>query len=363
MSRRGHDVVVVGAGPWGLASAWRSAAAGMRVALVDDGGPPAAGVAAGMLGARSEVDRQDPELLPLLRDALARWPAFSRALAADAGESPGDRYPGAILAASRPEHLEVVRAAGSALVAAEDPAEWLPGSALRRSEPALGPAVAGGLALPEEGEVDPRRLLSALRSACRARGVETVEAEAVGVRRARAGGFLVDLATAGSVPADEVVVAAGHRTSALASGSTLRPVKGQILRLRAEPGLLERTVRTPSVYVVPRSGGEIVVGATVEERADLEVTAGAVLQLLEEAFRVCPDLAETDLVEASAGLRPAAAHGRPLLGRMTPTGPVVASGGYRHGVLLAPLAADAVMEELGGLAASTRGSSTIAGSP
>jgi len=131
----------------------------------------------------------------------------------------------------------------------------------------------------------------------------------------------------------------------------VRPVKGQVLRLAPRPGRdapIARTVRTPAVYLVPRPGGEVVVGATVEEAADRTVTVGAVHDLLDEAVRVVPDVRELALIEAAAGRRPATPDGLPALGVDPEDGLVWAAGGYRHGILLAPLAAHAVARAAAG---------------
>jgi len=122
----------------------------------------------------------------------------------------------------------------------------------------------------------------------------------------------------------------------------VRPVKGQILRLRGTRPA-QRILRTQLVYVVPRASGETIVGATVEERGfDTTVTAGAVHELLREAYRLVPEIAELELVELSAGLRPGSPDNRPFVA-MLDDGPIVACGHYRNGVLLAPLTADAVV--------------------
>jgi glycine oxidase len=124
-------------------------------------------------------------------------------------------------------------------------------------------------------------------------------------------------------------------------------VKGQIVRLRgrADDPVLERTIRTPEVYVVPRATGEVVVGATVEERGfDTTVTAGAVHELLREAYRAVPELAELEFAEASAGLRPGTPDNAPIVERTSIDGLLLATGHYRNGILLAPTAADLVAE-------------------
>jgi glycine oxidase len=148
--------------------------------------------------------------------------------------------------------------------------------------------------------------------------------------------------------AGRVVVAAGVATADLdgldpALASALRPVKGQILQLRGPRPLLRHVVRLPTAYLVPRDDGRLVVGATVEERGlDTTVTAGAVLELLRRAVEAVPDVAELELVESAAGLRPGTRDNAPVIGELAPGGPIAAFGHYRNGILLAPATAEAV---------------------
>jgi glycine oxidase len=108
-------------------------------------------------------------------------------------------------------------------------------------------------------------------------------------------------------------------------------------------------VRTPEIYLVPRADGELVVGATVEERgSDETVTAGGVLELLRAAYEVLPGVSELELVDASAGLRPTAPDNKPIIGRSRLEGLVWATAHWRNGILLAPVTADGVAELLAG---------------
>jgi glycine oxidase len=151
-----------------------------------------------------------------------------------------------------------------------------------------------------------------------------------------------------TVRARQVVVAAGAWTGALVD-VPVRPLKGQVLRLRdpAGPGLLQRTLRFSHVYVVPRGDGRYVVGATTEERGfDTAVTAGGVYELLRDAGELVPGIAELELEETLAGLRPATPDTLPVIGRRGDV--IVASGHGRDGVLLAPLTGDLVADLLTG---------------
>src|SRR5204862_220201 len=142
-------------------------------------------------------------------------------------------------------------------------------------------------------------------------------------------------------------VAAGMlRPAGELGGLPVRPVKGQLVRLRG-PGVLRRVVRGWSdgheAYLVPRPDGEVVVGATSEERRDATVTAGAVLDLLRAAVDLVPELAEYALSETQVGFRPGTPDNAPIIGELRP-GLLVATGHYRNGVLLAPVTADAVAD-------------------
>jgi glycine oxidase len=101
--------------------------------------------------------------------------------------------------------------------------------------------------------------------------------------------------------------------------------------------------------MVPREDGRLLVGATVSERGfDTTVTAGGVHELLREAYRTIPDVAEMELVEARAGLRPGSPDNAPLIGPGRAEGLLIASGHFRNGVLLTPATAEAVAAMLAG---------------
>ena len=126
-------------------------------------------------------------------------------------------------------------------------------------------------------------------------------------------------------------------------------MKGQILRLRpsqSQPVPLRHVLRTEEVYLVPRPTGEVVVGATVEEKGfDTSPTAGGVFELLRSAGELLPGIREMELAEVRAGLRPGTPDNVPLLGPAAPN-LVAATGHYRNGILLAPVTADGIAELL-----------------
>jgi glycine oxidase len=342
-----YDAVVVGAGVIGLACAWRAAQGGLRTLVVerDEPGAGASGVAAGMLAPVTEAEFGEERLLRLNLDSAALWPSFAAELAERSGVDTGFRASGAlVVAADRDDGEELRRLYRFQRDELGLKVEWLGSRDARRLEPRLSPRVSGAILAPDEAHVEPRAVVRALAAAFAHEGGELLTRTAV--ESVAPGG--VTLASGEQVEARHVVVAAGCWSGAFDGAPAVRPVKGQILRLRGAEPLTQRLVRTPRCYVVSRASGEVVVGATVEERGfDTTVTAGGVHRLLEAAWEVLPEIEELELVEAAARLRPGTPDNAPVIGERD--GVIWATGHYRNGVLLAPVTATAVAELLAGV--------------
>ena len=357
------DVVVVGAGIVGLAVAWRLAARrGLGVVVVDRGVPgrEASWVGAGMLAPATEAQFGEEELLALTLAGNVCWDGFAAELEAASGLPAGLRRCGTLHLALDRDEVESLRRLHRFQADAGLPVEWLTPSRARELEPGLAPACAGGILSPHEGEVDPRQTCAALLRACEQAGVHVLAGDAV-VEALLDGDGGSDGATTDGDAIRGVLTASGTRIKAghvvLATGAwgapwlpaaarpPVRPVKGQIVNLSHPAGepIAEHVVWTPGIYVVPRADGRVCLGATVEEQGfDVTVTAGGVHELLREAYRVLPAVAELDFVEAIAGLRPGSPDNMPLLGHGALDGLIVATGHYRNGILLAPITAEVV---------------------
>ncbi|MEJ2867307.1 glycine oxidase ThiO [Actinomycetospora sp. OC33-EN08] len=353
----GERIVVVGAGVAGTTAAWVAARdhAATEVVLVDPApGSGASWVAGGMLAPITEAWPGEREVLDLGAASLARWPAFAAAVEEASGRRVGLRTEGTlgvvVDAADREDLDRVVEH----LRAWGRDAERLTGRETRRREPALGPAVRAGIAVPDDLAVDNRMLLAALREAARQAGV---------VERAEAVHAVVDEGVelaSGVLPADRVVVAAGAWSAALhpALADLVRPVKGEILRLRARSGSLPppaHTVRAAvsgrSVYAVPRDDGRLVLGATQYEVGfDDDVTVAGVRDLLADAERVLPGIGDYALEETAASFRPGTADNLPVFGPVpgAPSSLVACFGHGRNGILLTALTADVMAGVLSG---------------
>jgi len=347
------DALIVGAGVIGLACAWRASQAGLRVRVLerDVPGAGASGVAAGMLAPVGEATWGEEGLLRLALRSHRAWPGFASELAEACGHDIDYLERGALHVALDADEAAELRRRFELMGELGLEAEWLRPGEARDAEPELTPRLAGAVSAPHETAADPRALVNALRVAAERAGAEIIEgAEVV---EALIDGISIS-GVRGSDGRDHlahrVVLAAGAWSGEagwlpVEARPPVRPVKGEILTLRARRGAttIERVVVSERVYLVPRADGRLVVGATVEERGfDTAVTAGGVLELLREAYRAVPEVAELELVETVAGLRPGTPDNAPLIGPGALDGLILATGHYRNGILLAPLTADAV---------------------
>ncbi|MDQ3404503.1 MAG: glycine oxidase ThiO [Actinomycetota bacterium] len=340
-------VAVVGGGVIGLSVAWCLADAGYPVALIDPA--PAEGaswVAGGMLAPVTESWPGEDDVLALGSASLRRWPSFAERLARHGGD-PGLRTEGTLVVALDAADAATLDVLADHLRGLGREVDRCTGRELRGLEPTIGPRVRSGLSVPGDLAVDNRALLRALRSAAERCGVRFVAARARSVRSG-----IVELADGTTVECSTAVIAAGAWSRELHPGlaGVVRPVKGEILRLRARRGALPAPLRTirahvesRQVYLVPRDDGELVLGATQYEAGfDTDVTVGGVRDLLADAEQVLPGIGEYALVETAAGLRASSRDNLPLLGWLEP-GVLAATGHHRNGLLLAPVTAEAVL--------------------
>jgi len=349
-------VLVAGGGLIGLAVAWRAARRGLAVTVVDeDPGSGASRAAAGMLAPLTEAAYGEDALRALSRESLARYPGFLADLAEDGGGPVHLRTAGTLEVGFDADDMAALDRLHAYYVESGLPVERLTASQARRREPALSPRVRGALHALSDHSIEPRALHAALLTAAEAAGVHIVRSRiaALAVENGRATGLR--LADGEELAADQVVLALGAWSGSLPGTPPLpvRPVKGQILRLRGDDGLLAGTVRAlvrgQHVYLVPYAEDRLVVGATSEERGfDPAVTAGAVHDLLRDAIEVVPGVAELELVETLARWRPGTPDNAPLLGPSALPGLVLATGHHRNGVLLTPATADAIADLLTG---------------
>jgi glycine oxidase len=384
------DVAVIGGGIIGHGIAWEALQSGRSVVLIDDApGTGASWAAAGMLAPVSELHYQEEGLLELMLHASALWPAFAAGIGArDSGAGACDTgylttstlAVGADAADRRAlADLRGVQQANGLTV------EPLTVREARTREPLLSPGISCAFDIPADHQVDPRKLLRRIGESLAG---SAVRERAAGLLRENGRVTGVSLAGGGAVLAGETIVANGLGAASLGGlpaglNLPLRPVYGDILRLRV-PGYLQPLVTSTvrgmvhgvPVYIVPRQDGTVVIGATQREDAlagtadtgaedtagsavgvGSAVSAGGVYQLLRDAQVLVPAVAELELLEATARARPGTPDNAPLLGRVTDAetgsdlpGLIIATGFFRHGVLLTPAAGSICRQLMDGTA-------------
>jgi len=345
------DVVIIGGGVIGLSLAWRLKRDGVSVLVVEKGEPAreATHAAGGMI---AHCDPHNPpELAGLIAASARMYPEFVRELRDEAFESPDLRDAGTVTFFTVDESPNC------------DGARVLDDEELSRIEPLV--TLRGRSYFLPECSVDPRKLGSALEKAARNRGADFATGSAV-TEVAVLGGRTTGVRTTKSFyAAGTVVNCAGAWAAQIKPfGAPTRPVKGQMVCVvpnhptQQKGGWvghphsgppIQHVIRTPEVYIIPRSDGRIVLGATVEEAGfDKRVDPDTVQHLQRAAANVAPEIGHMRIHDAWAGLRPGSPDGLPILGPTSLPGYHVATGHFRDGILLAPITAQLMMQLITG---------------
>ena len=347
-------VLIIGGGVIGLGIGWQLAKSGVSVTIYDRAaaGRAASWAAAGMLAPLAEAHNEEPELLKLGCQSLACYPQWVRELEADAEMSIGYRVEGTLIVGLEPDDTHQLQ---HLHVSQQDlglDVEWLTGRAAREIEPALSPRVTAAIRCATDHQVNNRLMIKALQRSFQACGGvlhENSTIESVVIENGVATGVQTQN---GFQAADTLILAAGCWSAQIEGlpdtlHPPVRPVKGQMLALQMEAGItvknVIRTVRARypmSVYLVPRTDGRLIVGATSEEMGfDTRLTAGGVFELLRGAWEAVPGIYELPILETWTGLRPGSRDNAPILGETPVENLIYATGHYRNGILLTPITA------------------------
>lgn len=348
MSDRRPDVIVVGAGVAGCGIAWRLAQRGLRVLILerDEPGRGASWAAAGMLTPVGETSHDDA-FAALGEEALRRWESFAQELTAIGAGTVGLRRSGRMQIATNAAAAERLRRLASSPAGKRAQAVWLDPAAARSLEPALTSDIVGAVIFPGDASADPRALAQTLAHAAVDAGAFLRKAEVKSIRRDADGVCGVQLRDGSVVSARCIVLAAGawaSQVDGLPTPLPVRPIRGEMFAVRVTGFEVQHIVWGEGCYVVPRSDGRVLVGATVDDVGFAPGPTPAGLAALSHAAeRILPKLSTQQVLEAWAGYRPGTPDALPILGpdERLP-GLFHASGLYRNGILLAPLVADEV---------------------
>lgn len=339
---RTADVLVVGAGLVGLASALALADRGLRVLLLNDTRRgEASPAAAGMLAPTVEPATEGGAAFAFGIASRERYPAYLATLRERTGiDVPLNRLGVIRLALDEGAEVALRREL-------PDGSRWLDAAEVADLEPALAPAV-GAAFHPHDGAVNNLVLMRALKHAIGNHGRIQVLGDAVlDVAFERGGGVQASTRDERRLSAGLLVLAAGAwsaQIDGLPRPIPVEPVRGQMMSVASKA--LRHVVYGGAGYVVPRADGRTLVGATVERVGfDADFTEGGVAAVREMGAAIAPSLAGARMLNAWAGLRPMTPDGLPVLGR-DPEWPslIYACGHSRNGVLMAPLTGDVVAD-------------------
>jgi glycine oxidase len=345
------DAIVIGAGIIGSSIAWRLAQRGLKVALLDAGaaGGEASWAGAGMLAPGGEIaERNDWSDFALRSRAL--YPGFVEELR-ETGVPIDFRPNGAIEVALDEAEWTALQAR-----AAAQRTLGIPSCPLAAGSPELAriPAAVSAMYYPDDAVVDPRDVMRALVAACRAAGVDLREHTRVTGLQAEPGGVAVET-EGGRLSASVAVVAAGAWSGAIpfAREGAVRalpgsyPVRGHLIGYRPPEILCRTIVRHAETYLLQRSSGFLIAGASMENAGfDRTIDPKIVAGLVARAEALLPGLRGLPSPEAWLGFRPRANAHQPRIGRFEDTGVWLAYGHYRNGILLAPATAERVAGEI-----------------
>ncbi len=345
------DVIVLGGGIIGCATAWELARRGQAVAVVERGaiGAEASKAAAGILSAQMDLERPGPffELCQVSRRMYGGW---VRELERASRTPVGYHVDGILyLARTKDEAERMGRRSRWQRKRGLRVERWSPRE-VRRREPNVDGSIAAGFFFPTEAQVDNVAIMEALAVACRKAGVTVMDgttAIRVLTRRRRVVGVQT---SRGAYQAPVVVNCLGSWAPLMGvlPRPAVVPARGQMLAFDAPPRLLRHVVMAEAAYGVQRRDGRLIVGSTVELVGyDRRVTLEGMAKIL-SGFRTMVRgeiLDRCTFVECWAGLRPCSQDRLPILGATPIEGLLVAAGHFRHGILLAPVTA-ALMAEL-----------------
>jgi glycine oxidase len=348
---RNVPILVLGGGIIGCAVAEELARRGRRVTLVERGtiGQEASSAAAGILSAQMDVDAPGP-FLDFCQDARRRYPGWVRRLERRTGLRVGLHRDGILyLAMTRAEEARMARRLRWQRRHGLRVERWS-AAEVRRREPAVDGRVLAGFFFPDEYQVDNQALMRALAIACRKAGVRVLERTAVRrllLRRGTVQGVVTDR---GRLRARVIVNALGSWSGSAGAAPVRVPVepsRGQMLAFAGPPRLFRHAVMAERAYVVQRRDGRLLVGSTVERAGfDKSLTLEGMHGILCGLRRFSRALTRCTFLEAWAGLRPYSRTGNPLLGPTRIRGLYLATGHFRHGILLAPSTATRLADHI-----------------
>jgi glycine oxidase len=338
-----YDVLVVGGGVIGCSIAYQLSKRGKNVLVLEKNqlASKASKAAAGMLGVHTELNGGSP-LYRLAQTSRDMYPVLAQELKEVSGMDIEYVENGMIKLARTEAEAQTLLEVASKTDEVEQ-VQWMSPPNLSACEPYLSKHVTGGLFIPRDGNVSAPKLTESLGLASKRLGADVKEYTDVYDFMIEGNRVMGVQSSIGPFYASETIVAGGAWSQSLLErvGVTLHayPVKGECFSVKYSKKLVERTIFTEGCYIVPKPGGRLLIGATEQPNTfDETISAGGLMDLMNRATSILPELSYAHWERAWAGIRPQNQKGLPRIGRSGIwEGLSIATGHYRNGILLAPI--------------------------
>jgi len=350
MSHETSDVLIVGGGIIGLSLAQELALQKLSVTVLERGqiGREASSAGAGILAPRAEMEEAGP-LAQLLLASRKIYPEFVKQVSSRSGLSIDFSISGLLSVALDPEQQSELDRKKQQQTELGLEVQSLSREETLRMESWLNPELLSALYFPEEGYVDNRELVEAVRLVCLELGVRLVPDCSVLEVKAEQGNVCGVQTSSRFFTSRRVVIAAGCWSGQISTGLPyilpIKPARGQMVAMKMPAPGLRHVVYGANGYLVPRKDGRVLLGSTVEWIGyDKQVTLDGIQQITASAMALAPTLRSSTFIECWAGLRPFCEGGLPVLGPTEIDGLYFATGHFRNGLLLAPITAKLMAE-------------------
>ncbi|WP_158737337.1 glycine oxidase ThiO [Alteribacillus sp. YIM 98480] len=354
--KKTYDVLIIGGGVNGCSIAYQMSKRGYQAAVLEKTrvGAEASSAAAGMLGAQVEIKENGP-FFDFARKSRDMFSQLVPELEETSGVPVSYVRNGMLKVAQTDTEVNHLLDMLAFQKKAGERAEWRDPNVISVQEPNIKGDIKGALYIPGDGQVKAKELTQAYARGANLLGADIYEFTPVTGLLEEKGRVNGVTTPSGRFYAEHVVLAGGVSSdlipTAKANIPSMIPVKGECVSVKPAKPVMTATIHASDFYLVPKPGGNIIIGATEQEgRMDKPVSARAVQELLSKAIRLVPDLQDAEWVEAWSGVRPQTIDGMPYLGAASIKGLWMAAGHYRNGILLSALTGEWMADLIEGTA-------------
>ena len=342
------ETLIIGGGVIGLSIARELKRRGVhKVTILERGrvGREASWAAAGILAPQVEADADD-DFFRLCFESNRMYPDLAGELFDETGIDIELSRHGTLYLAFDAEDEKEFDHRFAWQTAAGLNVERLDRSQVKALEPDVSDSVLAGLYFPDDGQVENRKLVTALAASAKRSGVDIREDVTVKSVLSDQGKIVGVETMQGIVPSDHVIITTGAWASHIELGGAVlpvevKPIRGQMICYRPHEVTVGHVVYSRRGYLVPRADGRLLAGATADDVGfDSGVTAEGLRTLRDVAVEIAPGLHSCEVADHWAGLRPYSVGGSPFIGQVKDVkGLFAAIGHFRNGILLTPITA------------------------